>query len=41
MGVAVGRNVWQSPHPDKMLNALNLVVHKGMQPQEAYEKSFN
>ena len=40
MGIAVGRNVWQSENPVQMLEAVNLVVHENMQPQEAYEKIF-
>ncbi len=40
MGIAVGRNVWQSPQPAKMLEAINLVVHAGQHPQAAFEKVF-
>jgi DhnA family fructose-bisphosphate aldolase class Ia len=40
MGIAVGRNVWQSKQPVKMLEAINLVVHENAQPQVAYEKIF-
>ena len=34
-GVAVGRNVWQSDDPVKMLQAVKRVVHEGMTPEEA------
>lgn len=34
-GVAVGRNVWQSDDPAKMLRAVEHVVHDGMTPEEA------
>lgn len=40
MGIAVGRNVWQSKQPVKMLEAINLVVHENVQPQAAYDKIF-
>ena len=40
MGIAVGRNVWQSSDPVKMLDAINLVVHDDMQPQAAFEKIY-
>lgn len=40
MGVAVGRNVWQHEQPTKMLEAVNYVVHKNMQPQDAYQQAF-
>lgn len=40
MGVAVGRNVWQSKQPVKMLQAINMVVHEKVEPQTAFEKSF-
>ena len=35
-GVDMGRNVFQSPHPQAMLEAINSVIHKGMKPGEAY-----
>jgi fructose-bisphosphate aldolase / 2-amino-3,7-dideoxy-D-threo-hept-6-ulosonate synthase len=40
IGVAVGRNVWQSREPAKMIRAISLVIHQGMQPQEALEAEF-
>ena len=40
MGIAVGRNVWQSKQPVKMLEAINLVIHEGLQPLAAFEKIF-
>jgi fructose-bisphosphate aldolase/2-amino-3,7-dideoxy-D-threo-hept-6-ulosonate synthase len=41
IGVAVGRNVWQSPEPAKMIRAIALVIHQGMNPQEALNEAFN
>jgi len=40
MGVAVGRNVWQSRQPVNMLQAVNMVVHENAEPHTAFEKSF-
>ena len=34
-GVAMGRNVWQHPHPAKMVRALNALVHEGAEPTAA------
>ena len=34
-GVAVGRNVFQSPEPKNVVRALNLVVHKNLDVKEA------
>jgi putative autoinducer-2 (AI-2) aldolase len=36
-GVDMGRNVFQSPMPAAMLQALAKVVHEDMQPAEAFE----
>lgn len=36
-GVAVGRNVWQHPHPAAMLEAVKKVVHGGVLPVQAAE----
>jgi DhnA family fructose-bisphosphate aldolase class Ia len=27
-GVAIGRNVWQHPHPERMAKALHAIVHE-------------
>jgi putative autoinducer-2 (AI-2) aldolase len=35
IGVNLGRNVWQHPHPVAMLRALNAVVHGNASPKEA------
>jgi len=35
IGVNLGRNVWQSPHPVAMMRALHAVVHAGAKPKEA------
>jgi fructose-bisphosphate aldolase / 2-amino-3,7-dideoxy-D-threo-hept-6-ulosonate synthase len=40
IGVAVGRNVWQSPEPAKMIRAIALVIHQGKNPQEALDEAF-
>ena len=37
IGVNLGRNVWQNPHPAAMMRALNSVVHSGAKPKEAME----
>lgn len=36
-GVAVGRNVWQSDHPDKIVKALEGLIFKGSTVSEAME----
>lgn len=35
IGVNLGRNVWQSPHPVAMMRSLNAVIHAGAKPKEA------
>jgi len=35
IGVNLGRNVWQSPHPLPMMRALNGVIHDNLTPREA------
>jgi len=35
IGVNLGRNVWQNPHPVAMMRALNSVVHEGATPKQA------
>jgi len=37
IGINLGRNVWQNPHPVAMIKALRAVVHKNAKPKEAYE----
>lgn len=38
IGVNLGRNVWQNPHPVPMMRALNAVIHNNATPQEAFER---
>ena len=37
IGVNLGRNVWQNPHPVPMMRALNAIIHKNSTPKEAEE----
>ena len=37
IGVNLGRNVWQSPHPVPIMRALNAIIHKNSTPKEAQE----
>jgi putative autoinducer-2 (AI-2) aldolase len=37
IGVNLGRNVWQNPHPVAMMSALNAVVHDGVTPKQAFD----
>ena len=37
IGVNLGRNVWQSPHPLAMMRALNTVIHDQATPKQALE----
>ncbi|MFB0521012.1 MAG: 3-hydroxy-5-phosphonooxypentane-2,4-dione thiolase [Desulfatiglandales bacterium] len=37
IGVNLGRNVWQSPHPVPMMRALNAIIHRNSKPKEAQE----
>jgi putative autoinducer-2 (AI-2) aldolase len=37
IGVNLGRNVWQHPHPVAMLKALVAIVHRSASPEEAEE----
>jgi putative autoinducer-2 (AI-2) aldolase len=37
IGVNLGRNVWQNPHPLAMMRALNAVVHDGVTPKQAFD----
>jgi 3-hydroxy-5-phosphonooxypentane-2,4-dione thiolase len=33
----MGRNIFQSDHPEAMIRAVAAVVHESMKPGEAYE----
>ncbi len=35
IGVNLGRNVWQNPHPVAMMKALNGIIHEGLNPKQA------
>jgi putative autoinducer-2 (AI-2) aldolase len=37
IGVNLGRNVWQNPHPAAMMKALNSVIHDGATPRQAQD----
>lgn len=37
IGVNLGRNVWQDPHPVAMMRALNGIIHEGLTPKQALE----
>ena len=37
IGVNLGRNVWQNPHPVAMAKALHSVIHENYTPKEAFE----
>jgi len=37
IGVNLGRNVWQSPHPAAVMRALNGVIHDNLTPQQAFD----
>ena len=37
IGVNLGRNVWQNPHPVAMMRALNSVIHDNATPSQAQE----
>ena len=37
IGVNLGRNVWQNPHPVAMMRALNAVIHDGATPNQAFD----
>ena len=37
IGVNLGRNVWQNPHPVPMMRALHAVIHDNATPQKAQE----
>jgi putative autoinducer-2 (AI-2) aldolase len=37
IGVNLGRNVWQSPHPVAMMRALNAIIHEKATPTQALD----
>jgi putative autoinducer-2 (AI-2) aldolase len=37
IGVNLGRNVWQSPHPVATMRSLNAVIHDGLTPKQALD----
>jgi putative autoinducer-2 (AI-2) aldolase len=37
IGINLGRNVWQNPHPVAVMRALTAVVHENATPKEAHE----
>jgi len=37
IGVNLGRNVWQNPHPEAMMRALNTVIHDKATPKQAFD----
>ena len=37
IGVNLGRNVWQNPHPVAMMRALNAVIHDNLNPKQAFD----
>ena len=37
IGVNLGRNVWQNPHPVAMMRALNAVIHDNLTPKQAFD----
>lgn len=37
IGINLGRNVWQSPHPKAVMQALNGVIHDGLTPRQALD----
>ncbi|MFH1351925.1 MAG: 3-hydroxy-5-phosphonooxypentane-2,4-dione thiolase [Pseudomonadota bacterium] len=37
IGVNLGRNVWQNPHPLAIMRALNAVVHDNLTPKQAFD----
>ncbi len=37
IGINLGRNVWQNPHPVAMMRALSGIVHEGLNPKQALD----
>ena len=38
-GVAIGRNIFQSQHPELLLRALCRIVHRGLSAGKAWEEA--
>lgn len=36
-GIVMGRNIWQSPHPEALLSAVNGIIHQQFNVKEAFE----
>jgi len=36
-GIVMGRNIWQSPHPEALLAAVDGIIHRGLGVNEAFE----
>ena len=37
IGVNLGRNIWQNPHPLPMMRALSAIIHQNATPKEAQD----
>jgi putative autoinducer-2 (AI-2) aldolase len=37
IGVNLGRNVWQNPHPVAIMRALNAIIHERATPKQALD----
>ena len=37
IGVNLGRNIWQNPHPVAMMRALNTIIHDNATPEQAFD----
>ncbi|MCD6294438.1 MAG: 3-hydroxy-5-phosphonooxypentane-2,4-dione thiolase LsrF, partial [Deltaproteobacteria bacterium] len=37
IGINLGRNVWQHPHPLAVMKALNAVIHSSATPEQALD----
>ncbi len=37
IGINLGRNIWQHPHPLAVMKALNAVIHQGATPEQALD----
>ena len=37
IGITLGRNVWQNPHPVAMAKALRAIVHENANAKEAHQ----
>ena len=34
-GIVMGRNIWQSPHPEELLDVVWNMIHQGLSIEEA------